>query len=319
MKSYYRGYVQMLQRLLVIICLVSAQLMFNAAPCLGVPTRLLFVGEDLSVVTSASKHPESPEQAPAVVSIIDSHKIEKYGLRTLGEALSMVPGFYMAQREWGKQPYFRGIPDSFLFLYDSVPMTSDNTKSIFPLDEELSLDFTKRIEIIKGPASVLWGPDAYAGVVNIVPMEGRDVDGLDIKLRGGTPNHSGHFTVSLGKNYGLWEGFAAVSATQNRKYNRGYNVLECSKNQPCPRQYRRGDGTIDDSKYIEAVFNLSWKDWLRLSGRWSEMTDRYVVGEEKSDKLWAAKKKTPFRFIRLEMKKGFGLNNIRLNSYYSQI
>jgi len=30
-----------------------------------VPTRLLFVGEDISVVTSASKHPESPENAPA--------------------------------------------------------------------------------------------------------------------------------------------------------------------------------------------------------------------------------------------------------------
>ncbi len=286
---------------------------------LAVPTRLLFVGEDISVVTSASKHPETPEDAPAVVSIIDRKRIRQYGLRNLGEALSMVPGFYMAQKEWGKQPYFRGIPDSFLFLYDSVPMTSDNTKSIFPMDEEMSLDFTKRIEIIKGPASVLWGPDAYAGVVNLVPLEGRDIDGIDVKLRGGTPNHSGHFTVALGKNYGLWEGFLAVSATQNQKYSTGYNVLECSDNQACPRQYRRGNGTIDDSKYIETVFNLSWKQWLRLSGRWSEMTDRYVVGEMNSDKLWAAKKKTPFRFIRLEAKKGFGLNNLRFNSYYSEI
>lgn len=285
----------------------------------AVPTKLLFVGEDLSVVTSASKHPESPQDAPAVVSIIDSRKIKRYGLRTLGEALSMIPGFYMAKKEWGTQPYFRGIPDSFLFLYDSVPITSDNTKSIFPMNEEMSLDFTKRIEIIKGPASVLWGPDAYAGVVNIVPLEGRDVDGIDIKLRGGTPNHSGHFTVSLGKNYGLWEGFLAVSATQNRKYSTGYNVLECRENQPCPLQYTKGEGTIDDSKYFETVFNLSWKQWLKLSGRWSEMTDSYVVGEMNSDKLWRAKKKNPFRFIRLEAKKAFGLNKVRFNSYYSEI
>ncbi len=285
----------------------------------AVPTRILFVGEDISVVTSASKHPESPDEAPAVVSIINTQEIKKYGLRNLGEALTMVPGFYMAQREWGKQPYFRGIPDSFLFLYDSVPMTSDNTKSIFPLSEEMSLDFTKRIEIIKGPASVLWGPDAYAGVVNIVPLEGRDIDGVDVKLRGGTPNHSGHFTVSLGKNYGLWEGFLAVSATQNRKYSTGYNVLKCSQDQQCPRFYTRGDGDVDDSKYFETVFNFSWKQWLRLSGRWSEMTDRYVVGEMNSDKLWAAKKKTPFRFIRLEAKKAFGLNKVRFNTYYSEI
>ncbi len=312
-------YVKMISRYLsglaAILIFITAAVKTSQA----VPTRLLFVGEDISVVTVASKHPESPEEAPAVVSIINQEKIRKYGLRNLAEALSMVPGFYMARKEWGTQPYFRGIPDSFLFLYDSVPMTSDNTKSIFPMNEEMSLDFTKRIEIIKGPASVLWGPDAYAGVVNLVPLEGRDVDGIHVKLRGGTPNHSGHFTVSLGKNYGLWEGFVAVSATQGRKYATGYNVLECGDQEACPRQYKRGDGTIGDSKYIETVFNLSWKQWLRLSGRWSEMTDRYVVGEMNSDKLWPAKKKTPFRFIRLEAKKFFGLNRFQLNSYYSEI
>ncbi len=304
-----------------IIMLASAIISLLAFPGTSgaVPTKLLFVGEDISVVTSASRHPESPQEAPAIVSIIDSKKIERYGLRTLGEALSMVPGFYISQKEWGKQPYFRGIPNSFLFLYDSVPMTSDNTKSIFPLDEEMSLDFTKRIEIIKGPASVLWGPDAYAGVINVVPLEGRDIDGIDIKLRGGMPNHAGHFTVSLGKNYGLWEGFVAVSATQNRKYDTGYNVLRCKDDAPCPRQYRRGNGDIDDSKYLETVFNLSWKQWLRLSGRWSEMKDRYVVGEMNSDKLWPAKKETPFRFIRLEAKKRFGLNMVHFNAYYSEM
>ncbi len=308
----------MITRYVTALFAVLVSIAFSKAS-MAVPTRLLFVGEDISVVTSASKHPETPEDAPAIVSIIDRNKIKKYGLRNLGEALSTVPGFYMAQKEWGKQPYFRGIPDSFLFLYDSVPMTSDNTKSIFPMDEEMSLDFTKRIEIIKGPASVLWGPDAYAGVVNLVPLEGRDIDGIDVKLRGGTPNRSGHFTVSLGKNYGLWEGFLAVSATQNQKYFKGYNVLECDDQEACPRQYRLGEGNIDDSKYFEAVFNLSWKQWLRLSGRWSEMTDRYVVGEMNSDKIWSAKKKTPFRFIRLEAKKDFGLNKLRFNSYYSEI
>ena len=319
MKSFPQTNNNNLPKLLLTLIASLALVMASTGTAGAVPTKLLFVGEDISVVTSASKHPESPEEAPAVVSIIDSRRIKKYGLRNLGEALSMVPGFYMAQREWGKQPYFRGIPDSFLFLYDSVPMTSDNTKSIFPLDEEMSLDFTKRIEIIKGPASVLWGPDAYAGVVNIVPLEGRDIDGIDIKLRGGTPNHAGHFTVSLGKNYGLWEGFLAVSATRNRKYFTGYTVLRCGEDQACPKQYKRGDGTIDDSKYFETVFNLSWKQWLRLSGRWSKMTDRYVVGEMNSEKLWSAKKKTPFRFLRLEAKKTFGLNKVRFNSYYSEI
>ncbi len=285
----------------------------------AVPTKVLFVGEDLSVVTSASKHPESPENAPAVVSLIDHNRIDKYGLRTLGEALSMVPGFYIADREAGGQPFFRGIPDSFLFLYNSVPMTSDSTKSIFPLGEELTLDFVKRIEIIKGPTSVLWGPDAFAGVVNIVPMEGRDIDGIALKVRAGTPDHEGHFTVSLGKNFGLWEGFVAVSATSRRAYDDSYNVLKCKDEGACTAPYVRGSGNLDDSKYMETVFNLSWKQWLKLSGRWSTMTNRYVVGEMGSDKKWAAKKKLPFRFIRLEAARDFGLYNFHFSSYYSKI
>ena len=284
-----------------------------------VPTKVLFVGEDIEVVTSASKHPESTEDAPAVVSIIDQKKIDRYGLRTLGEALSMVPGFYIADREAGGQPFLRGIPDSFLFLYDSVPMTSDSTKSIFPLGEELTLDFVKRIEIIKGPASVLWGPDAFAGVVNIVPMEGRDIDGVSLKFRAGTPDHEGHFTLSLGKNFGLWEGFVAVSATSKHAFDDGYNVLKCGDKEACTDPYVRGSGSLDSSKYLETVFNFSWKEWLKLSGRWSTMTDRYVVGEIDSDKKWAAKKKMPFRFIKLEARKGLGLYNFHFSTYYSKI
>ncbi len=290
-----------------------------SASASAVPTKVLFVGEDISVVTSASKHPESPAKAPAVVSLIDRKQIERYGIRTLGEALAMTPGFYIANREAGGQPFFRGIPDSFLFLYDSVPMTSDSTKSIFPLGEELSLDMVKRIEIIKGPASVLWGPDAFAGVVNIVPLEGRDIDGVKLNLRGGSPDHEGHFTVSMGKNFGLWEGFVAVSATSRRAFNRTYNVLECTDEQTCTNPYIRGKDTLDDSKYLETVFNLSWKQWLKISGRWSTMTDRYVVGEMDSDKKWAAKKKIPFRFIRLEAQKGLGLYKFHFNTYYSKI
>ncbi len=295
-------------------------ILFTSSICFAtIPTRLLFVGEDLSVITSASKHPETPEEAPAVVEIMNSEKIKNYGLRTLGEALSMVSGFYMANREWGRQPFIRGIPDGFLFLYNSVPMTSDSTKSVFPLDEELSLDLVKRIEIIKGPSSVLWGPDAFAGLVNIVPLRGRDIDGIDVKLRAGTPNHEGHFTVSLGKNFGLWEGMIAVSATTRHSFNDAFNILKCKEGEACPLQYVIGHDTLDDSKYLETIFNLSWKDWLKISGRWSTVTNRYVVGEFDSEKLWPAKKKMPFRFVKLEANKSIGKYNFRLSSYYSKI
>lgn len=64
----------------------------------------------------------------------------------------------MAQKEWGTQPYLRGIPDSVLFLYDTVPLGSDVSKFLHPLDRELSLAPVKRVEIIRGRGQSSGGP-----------------------------------------------------------------------------------------------------------------------------------------------------------------
>jgi outer membrane receptor protein involved in Fe transport len=271
-------------------------------PARAADTSLLFVGEDLSVLTIASRRAESPERAPAVAQVITGEQLEKYGVRTLGEALSMLPGFHIAAREWGSQPYLRGVGDSILFLYDSVPLTSDSTKSIHPLDEDLSLASVERIEVIRGPGSVLWGPDAFAGIVNIVPKRGRDVEGIELNARGGSPSKKGSVTANLGHNAGLWEGFASLSATS----------LE-----PSPESL--GQGHLDRAQYVEAVFNVSWQDWLRLSGRWSDADRPYAITDQSGQFPFEARKKAPFRFLRLEGSRDFERASLRLNAFHSEL
>ncbi len=290
--------------------------------CLAVDTSLLFVGEDLSVLTIASRHAETPKQAPAIAQVITREELEKNGIRTLGEALSILPGFYLSPREWGTQPYLRGLPDSILFLYDSVPLTSDSTKSIHPLDEELSLAAIKRIEVIRGPGSVLWGPDAFAGIVNIVPERGRDVEGIRLSARAGTPNREKSLSLNWGRATGIWEGFLSLTATSIRPLENRYNVVRFSSSAsstPLPPQKRLGLSHVDDSKYLEAIFNLSWQDRLRLSGRWSNSERNYVLGETSSDLKWSGKRKAPFRFVRIETQRPMGHYNLRLNAYYNEL
>ena len=134
-----------------------------------------------------------------MANVITKEMMDQNGMFTLGQALEQMPGFYMAQKEWGTQPYLRGTPDSILFLYDTVPMQSDTSKSVHPLDEELSLAPVKRVEIIRGPGSVLWGADAFAGIVNIVPMTGKDLNGVETGVFYGDPGAkpSMIFAVSL--------------------------------------------------------------------------------------------------------------------------
>ena len=115
-------------------------------------TVLMFVGEDIEVLSIASRREEGAWQAPAVARVITRKDLWKQGVKTLSQALEMTPGFYMAQKEWGSEAYLRGIPDSTLLLYDTVvPMGSDVTKSLQPLDYELSLAPVKRVEIVRGP------------------------------------------------------------------------------------------------------------------------------------------------------------------------
>jgi outer membrane receptor protein involved in Fe transport len=288
----------------------------------AIDTSLLFVGEDLSVLTIASRRAEPVEQAPAVAQVITKEDLERNGVRTLGEALSMLPGFYMSSREWGTQPYLRGVSNSILFLYDSVPLTSDNTKTVNPLDEELSLGPIERIEVIRGPGSVLWGPDAFAGIVNIVPKRGRDVDGVELNLRGGTPDHEADFNINWGKNAGLWEAFLSISATRLKPRQDKYNIVKIKGDEsgPVPPSERLGHSEVDDSKYVEAILNFSWQDWLHISGRWSDTERPYVLlGEPETDFSWAGKRESPFRFVRLEMERPMDRSDLRLNAYYNEL
>ncbi|MBW1938777.1 MAG: TonB-dependent receptor plug domain-containing protein [Deltaproteobacteria bacterium] len=282
----------------------------------AIDTSLLFVGEDLSVLTIASRRAEPIEQAPAVAQVITKEDLERNGVRTLGEALSMLPGFYMSSREWGTQPYLRGVSNSILFLYDSVPLTSDNTKTINPLDEELSLYNIERIEVIRGPGSVLWGPDAFAGIVNIVPKQGRDVDGVELNLDVGTPDHEADFNINWGKNAGLWEAFLSISATRLEPMQNKYNVVRFEGDESSERL---GYSRVDDSKYLEAVLNFSWQDWLHISGRWSDAERPYVLGESETDFIWAGKRESPFRFVRLEMERPMDHSDLRFNAYYNEL
>ncbi len=304
----------------VLICLLATFFCWLQI-CQATETSLFFVGEDLSVLTIASRRAETAQDAPAVAQVITREELEKRGVKTLGEALSMLPGFFIAPRERGSQPYLRGNADSILFLYDSVPLTSDSTKSIHPIDEELDINQIDHVEVIRGPGSVLWGPDALTGIVNIVPRQGRDVEGAELYLEGGSPDRKTKLSLSAGKNFGLVEGFLSLSATRQRPLARTFNIVRYlgENGKPLPFEQRFGQGSSDDSKYLEAIFNINYSNWLHLSGRWANGHRYFVVADPESDLSWEGRRKTPFRFIRIEAQKTSGFSSFRANAYYNQL
>ena len=167
---------------------------------------LMFVGENTRVLTIASGRPELPEDAPAVADVVTSSEMVNSGIRTLGELLNTQPGFQVMRKESGYDLYIRGIKSGVLLLYDGIPLTTESTKSVYPLGEELDPLFLKRVEIIRGPASVLWGPDAFGGVVNLVLKTGRDVNGVRTRIWGGSPHNYKKISIIAGKDAGWLDG-----------------------------------------------------------------------------------------------------------------
>ncbi len=279
-------------------------------------TSLLFVGEELDVLTIASRRAERQGAAPAVAAVVTRKDFQRMGDLTLAHVLARQPGFHIAPVEWGSRLWLRGIADSVLFLYDSTPLFSNSSKYIYPLDQELSLSPVKRIEIIRGPGTVLWGPDAFAGIVNVVPLRGSDINGFEITGTG-SGRGDGSFSINWGSSGSGWDGFISLNAGRSM-YDKGYNLVSLSDDgyAPVPYPQRFGTGHLDDSHTFEAVADFYWQDWLHISGRWSENNRNYVYKSRDRSVVWAGERDTPYRFIRLELKKQVGSNGFRLNCYY---
>lgn len=290
-------------------------------PCDGQnDTLLMFVGEDLDVLSIASRRRQSAWQAPAVAHVITREDIREKGIQTVSHALELEPGFYMARKEWGTQPYLRGIPDSVLFLYDTVPTGSDISKSIHPLDNELSLAPIKRIEILRGPGSVLWGADAFAGIVNLVPLTGKDLQGAETGVICGGPSGQRAFYANVGHDAGPWDAFLSVSGREGKESDTGYNVVRFWQDEVTafPPEERFGEKNPGDSKYLEISGNFSYGDWFTLSGLFHDYTREFVLTRTEGDLAWRENRGAPFGFVKLEAKKDLDCSSaLRFAGSYS--
>lgn len=140
---------------------------------------------DIPMVVTASKTEQPITEAPATIEIITAQDIAHYGFRTLADALRTVPGMDVVMLV--HTVYFspRGLNDrrtnsSVLCLMDGHPYNEVTQGTIDPLWVPLSN--VKRIEIITGPGSALYGANAFTGVVNIITKDAADIPSPTVTL-----------------------------------------------------------------------------------------------------------------------------------------
>ena len=157
----------------------------------GIGEVVLF-GEEEFTIQAATKSEIPISKAPGSVTVISAQQIRESGARTIPELLRSVAGVNvrwnpMVQtidiRGFGQNPFTSRV----LLLIDGVPYNSWN-KGGFP--QHPGFDFfmlqnIKRLEIVRGPGSALYGENAYWGVINIVSLSGEDLQGGVVELQGG--------------------------------------------------------------------------------------------------------------------------------------
>ncbi|MEO7716184.1 MAG: TonB-dependent receptor [Capsulimonas sp.] len=133
--------------------------------------ELLLAGD--FIVFTASKTAQRISDSPAAVTVITAEQIQQSGATTIAELMRSVPGVDVMEGNRSQANLaIRGFNNPFsngvLVMIDERPINVDLQGNVFWNTEPLLLSRIARIEVVRGPGSVLYGADAFGGVINII-------------------------------------------------------------------------------------------------------------------------------------------------------
>ncbi len=200
--------------ILVGICLVlfaSGPELFAQQPDANEPQDLfdMSIEELLKIqVSVASKKPESQYEAPGVVVVVPRNEFELYGDRDLHQLMQRQPSVYTGHSfaYSDNLAAFRGDMSTHqerhtLILLNGRPIRESALGYNFPVYMAFPLTGLESVELIRGPGSVLYGTNAFTGVINLKSRPIPDQYEVSIYGMGGSYGYY-DTTVSLGGRSG---------------------------------------------------------------------------------------------------------------------
>lgn len=211
-------------------------------------------------ISVASKYEQKVSEAPGSISIITSEDIERWGFRTLSEALMSIKGFFHRNDRMYEYIGLRGFerPNSYnnkiLLLIDGHILNDNIYNSpFFENDLALNMYSIERIEVVRGPGSALYGTSAMTAVINVITKNAIALD--EFRISG-----------ALG-SYGTKEGLFQVG----KQIFDDFNIVLSAK-----YGYQDGEDLyfkeydsvnngiavgLDWQKYYSLFADINYKDW----------------------------------------------------------
>jgi len=133
-------------------------------------------------VTTASKSAEKLSDAPGIVSVVTQDEIQRFGGTTLRDILERVPGLASSGANYTNRTTIAPRGDQIkqnsshvLMLINGRPIREVQEGGVSSdVLESFPVRVIERIEVIRGPGSVLYGSDAFSGVINIITKKAEE-------------------------------------------------------------------------------------------------------------------------------------------------
>ena len=241
-------------------------------------------------VAAASRTLETAESAPASVTIISGTELRAMAYPTIAEAVRGVRGMYLSDDRSYDVVGVRGFsrPGDYgnrvLVTIDGQP-TNDNYagSSLVGFDGRVDLDDLERIEVVRGPGSVLYGTGAFFGVINLVTRSRQSR--THAELAGGTAlDGVGRARATgflhLGEDAGAWSSVSIARSAGRDFFFPEYRSDPRAANPELDRNGTPSDGQVRGADTFSAgtVSGRAWWKWVTVQAFLTTRTKAIPTG-----------------------------------------
>ncbi len=263
--------IKYLSTLLVGLLIVSSSAFAETSTEQGsLEKELAYLAAERKVVVTASKMEEHVDKTVATTTVITQDDIAHIGARNLLDVLRLVPGIGITQTQFGwREIEVRGVKtvlsEKVQIMLNGHPLDHNlqNAGSAWVYDD-LPVDTIKRVEVVRGPGSALYGANAFLAVINIITQNAKDLNGVQTSAGWGSFDTQ-QYRASWGKQFNN----SAEAALH-------FNFTDTNGiNSPIPADSRSIQGLSSNapgrSQLTEGRYDLEWqlgyKDF-KLDGRY---------------------------------------------------
>ncbi len=185
------------------------------------------------VVVTATKYKTSVKDISGSVTVITSEQLNDQNLPNgdIGDALRSVPGITL-RRAYAPFPAYANMRgqtvESTVFLVNGIPTN-------WQISQTIPVELVERVEIIRGPASALYGANAGGGVINIILKKGGEEPKTSISAGGGSFGRFRSVAAADGQvdafNYALaayYENSDGANVVENNVNTSTHMIDECN-------------------------------------------------------------------------------------------